>query len=169
MTRGSFWEVGRHARLNVLQPCHQQVQIHSIATMGSCSRFHYHRSLRVQLHPVNSWLCLFFDYATYPTRTTAGSNRIMDREYEPDQTVLHIQSPNLSKTFIQCPLGLLVPEKEVAERNLTRTMASSSSLGLGHPWIHWHVRNLGKERSFSRLGLWIGEGDWVFSDYQRFR
>jgi len=59
----------------------------------------------------------------------------MDREHELNQTVLHIQSPNLSKNFIQCPPGLLVPEKEVAERNLTRTMASSSSLGLGHPWI----------------------------------
>jgi len=86
-------------------------------------------------------------------------SRMMDRGYELDQTVLHIQSPNLSKTFIQCPPRLLVPEKEVGEEILTTTMPSFSSFGLGlkYPCIHLHVRNLGKEWSFE-VGIVDTEG-----------
>ncbi|KIK68459.1 hypothetical protein GYMLUDRAFT_154150 [Collybiopsis luxurians FD-317 M1] len=41
-----------------------------------------------------------------------------------DQTVLHIQSPSLQKTFILCP-----PQ-------------SATELGLKHPWVHIQVRNM---------------------------
>ena len=88
-------------------------------------------------------------------------SRVMDRGYELDQTVLHIQSPNLSKTFIQCPPRLLVPEREAGEGILTTTMPSFSSssfgLGLKYPCIHLHVRNLGKEWSFE-VGIMDTEG-----------
>jgi len=88
-------------------------------------------------------------------------SRMMDRGYELDQTVLHIQSPNLSKTFIQCPPRLLVPEREVGEGTLTTTMPSFSSslfgLGLKYPCIHLHVRNMGKEWSFE-VGIMDTEG-----------
>lgn len=83
-------------------------------------------------------------------------SRMMDRGYELDQTVLHIQSPNLSRTFIQCPPGLLVPEREVGEGVLTTTMPSFG-LGLKYPCIHLHVRNLGKEWSFE-VGIMDTEG-----------
>lgn len=93
--------------------------------------------------------------------TMTTESRMMDRGYELDQTVLHIQSPNLSKTFIQCPPRLLVPEREVGEGTLTTTMPSFSSssfgLGLKYPCIHLHVRNLGKEWSFE-VGIMDTEG-----------
>jgi hypothetical protein len=54
--------------------------------------------------------------------------------YALDQTVLHIQSPSLPKTFIRCPPD----SKEV--------------LGLKHYWVHIQVRNLGKPWSFE-VGL----------------
>ncbi|KAI0087409.1 hypothetical protein BDY19DRAFT_251865 [Irpex rosettiformis] len=47
-----------------------------------------------------------------------------------DQTVLHIQSPTLRSTFIRCPA------------------LTGRNLGLKHPWLHFQVRNLGREWSF---------------------
>ncbi|KAH0826697.1 hypothetical protein J3R83DRAFT_5090 [Lanmaoa asiatica] len=58
--------------------------------------------------------------------------------HELSQTVLHVQSPTLRKTFIQCPPS--VPPQ-----------ASSSGgrvLGLKHAWLHIQVRNLGRDWSF---------------------
>lgn len=49
------------------------------------------------------------------------------------QTVLHIQSPTLRTTFIQCPPSLSVSDK---------------GLGLKHAWLQLQVRNLGREWSF---------------------
>ncbi|KAF5357122.1 hypothetical protein D9756_006477 [Leucocoprinus leucothites] len=66
-----------------------------------------------------------------------------DRGYELDQTVLHIQSPKLPKTYIQCPPNLS-PSSSLPERSSTPT----PSLGLKYPWMHLQVRNLGREWSF---------------------
>lgn len=53
-----------------------------------------------------------------------------DRGYELNQTVVHIQSPTVPKTYIQCPPSL------------------PGDLGIKHPWIHLQVRNIGREWSF---------------------
>ncbi|TRM62237.1 hypothetical protein BD626DRAFT_548630 [Schizophyllum amplum] len=50
------------------------------------------------------------------------------------QTVLHIQSPTLPTTFIQCP-----PQYPFT--------SASRGLGLKHPWAHIQVRDLGREWS----------------------
>ncbi|TFK38054.1 hypothetical protein BDQ12DRAFT_684571 [Crucibulum laeve] len=60
--------------------------------------------------------------------------------YSLDQTVLHIQSPTLPTTYIQCPAA--VPTGSLGARDL----------GIKHPWIHLQVRNLGREWSFE-VGL----------------
>lgn len=54
-----------------------------------------------------------------------------------NQTVLHVQSPTLRKTFIQCPPS--VP---------SHASSSSGVLGLKHTWLHIQVRNLGRDWSF---------------------
>lgn len=70
--------------------------------------------------------------------------------YSLDQSVLHIQSPTLRTTFIQCP-----PTNE----SLRSSVGASGSravrgndLGMKHPWMHIQVRNLGREWSFE-VGL----------------
>jgi hypothetical protein len=50
------------------------------------------------------------------------------------QTVMHVQSPTLTTTYIQCP-------PDIAPR-------SDSELGMKHPWINIQVRNMGREWSF---------------------
>jgi hypothetical protein len=57
--------------------------------------------------------------------------------YELDQTVLHIQSPTIQTTYIQCPK----PEPRVDDK-------SNGALGVRHPWMHLQVRNLGREWAF---------------------
>ncbi|KAJ7599035.1 hypothetical protein C8J56DRAFT_180629 [Mycena floridula] len=47
-----------------------------------------------------------------------------------NQTVLHIQSPTIFTTFIQCP------------------GSSSDDLGLRNPWFHLQARNMGRQWSF---------------------
>ncbi|KAF8556831.1 hypothetical protein OG21DRAFT_1506043 [Imleria badia] len=54
-----------------------------------------------------------------------------------DQTVLHIQSPTLRRTFIQCPPS--VPP---------HASSGGGVLGLKHTWLHIQVRNLGRDWSF---------------------
>lgn len=54
-----------------------------------------------------------------------------------NQTVLHVQSPTLRKTFVQCPP--LVP---------LHAPSSGGELGLKHTWLHIQVRNLGRDWSF---------------------
>ena len=53
------------------------------------------------------------------------------------QNVLHIQSPTLRKTFIQCPPS--VPP---------HASSGGGVLGLKHTWVHIQVRNLGRDWSF---------------------
>ena len=55
--------------------------------------------------------------------------------YELDQTVLHIQSPTIQTTYIQCPKAESRDDK-------------SNVLGVKHPWMHLQVRNLGREWAF---------------------
>lgn len=54
-----------------------------------------------------------------------------------NQTVLHIQSPTLRKTFIQCPPS--VPPHASSDVGV---------LGLKHTWLHIQVRNLSRDWSF---------------------
>ncbi|KAF9007108.1 hypothetical protein BDQ17DRAFT_1423185 [Cyathus striatus] len=60
--------------------------------------------------------------------------------YTLDQTVLHIQSPTLPRTFIQCP--------PVLPTGLSGARGKDQELGIKHPWLHLQVRNLGREWSF---------------------
>ena len=59
------------------------------------------------------------------------------RGHELNQTVLHIQSPTLRKTFIQCPSSV-PPQASPGDK----------VLGLKHAWLHIQVRNLGRDWSF---------------------
>jgi len=66
-------------------------------------------------------------------------------------TVLHIQSPTLTTTFVHSP-----------------PLGSRVSLGLKHPWMHLQVRNMGKEWAFE-IGLTdvLGRGGRVrFATFQ---
>lgn len=58
--------------------------------------------------------------------------------HEINQTVLHVQSPTLRKTFIQCPPS--VPPLQGS--------SGGRVLGLKHTWLHIQVRNLGRYWSF---------------------
>ncbi|KAF7426375.1 hypothetical protein PC9H_008743 [Pleurotus ostreatus] len=71
-----------------------------------------------------------------PLRLTQQEAMLPECGHELQQTVLHIQSPNIPKTFIRCP-----PETSAA-----------TELGLKHPWMHIQARNLGREWSFE-VGL----------------
>lgn len=57
--------------------------------------------------------------------------------HELNQTVLHIQSPTLRETFIQCPPSVPPPGS-----------SGGRALGLKHTWLHIQVRNLGRDWSF---------------------
>lgn len=60
------------------------------------------------------------------------------RGRELEQSVLHIQSPTIPTTYIQCP-------------PITSNFGSSErthGLGIKHPWIHLQIRNLGREWAF---------------------
>lgn len=61
-----------------------------------------------------------------------------------DQTVLHIQSPTLHTTFMQCP--------PISENLADSRVSRGKDLGMKHPWIHIQVRSLGREWSFE-VGL----------------
>ncbi|KAI9569875.1 hypothetical protein HD554DRAFT_2019519 [Boletus coccyginus] len=54
-----------------------------------------------------------------------------------NQTVLHIQSPTLRKTFVRCPPS--VPR---------HASSGGGELGLKHAWLHIQVRDLGRDWSF---------------------
>ncbi len=68
-----------------------------------------------------------------------GADNISERMgYLLTQTVMHIQSPSLMKTYIRCPpLGWA-----------RARMGREGDLGLKHPWIHIQVRNMGRPWSF---------------------
>ncbi|KAJ8082813.1 hypothetical protein PM082_008669 [Marasmius tenuissimus] len=60
--------------------------------------------------------------------TVTGTNEDERERYSLCQTVLHIQSPTLRTTFIQCP-------------------PVSRSLGFKHAWIQFQLRDIGRECS----------------------
>ncbi|KAF5357120.1 hypothetical protein D9756_006479 [Leucocoprinus leucothites] len=62
-----------------------------------------------------------------------------DRGYELDQTILHIQSLKLPKTYIQCLPDLSSPP------SLPGRSFPPLLLGLKYPWMQLQVRNLGQE------------------------
>lgn len=67
--------------------------------------------------------------------------------YSLEQTVLHMQSPTISTTFIQCP-----PTNVSTRTSIGYQAAGSQHLGMKHPWMHIQVCNLGREWSFE-VGL----------------
>ncbi|KAI0282785.1 hypothetical protein BGY98DRAFT_911964 [Russula aff. rugulosa BPL654] len=109
--------------------------------------------------PVDSFTCLLDDAKSTPTppppavlivphpvgadASGDGADNLSERMgYSLTQTVMHIQSPSLTKTYIRCPpLGWA--------RN---RMGREGDLGLKHPWIHIQVLNMGRPWSFE-LGL----------------
>ena len=109
--------------------------------------------------PADSIICLLDDSKSTPTPSPPatlisphlvgvdaggnGSGDVPERMgYSLTQTVLHIQSPSLTKTYLRCP-----PQSWVR----TRT-GREGDLGLKHPWVHIQVRNMGRPWSFE-LGL----------------
>jgi Protein of unknown function (DUF667) len=72
-------------------------------------------------------------------RDDNGSQRM---GYTLTQTVLHLQSPSLTKTYLRCP-----PHGWCRTR-----LGREGDLGLKHPWVHIQVRNMGRPWSFE-LGL----------------
>jgi hypothetical protein len=78
-----------------------------------------------------------------PDNSGDGEDESSERMgYSLTQTVMHLQSPSPTKTYIRCP-----------PRGWTRArMGREGDLGLKHPWIHLQVRNMGRPWSFE-LGL----------------
>lgn len=100
--------------------------------------------------PADSFICLLEDSKSTPAppfpaalisphpvgvdTSGDGSDSIPERMgHSLTQTVLHIQSPSLTKTYLRCP-------------------GREGDLGLKHPWVHIQVRNMGRPWSFE-LGL----------------
>ncbi|KAH9478700.1 hypothetical protein JR316_0009158 [Psilocybe cubensis] len=63
-----------------------------------------------------------------------------DHGVQLDQTVLHIQSPTIRTTYIQCP-PILAPYGDIGKHD------RPGGLGIRHPWMHLQVRNLAREWS----------------------
>ncbi|KAI0346404.1 hypothetical protein BDW22DRAFT_754877 [Trametopsis cervina] len=89
--------------------------------------------------PADSFICLLNDASSAPQPPTPAMlispPNILTRDeegegYSLDQTVLHIQSPTMRKTYIRCP------------------SSSGVNLGLQLSWLHLQVRDLGREWSF---------------------
>jgi len=109
--------------------------------------------------PADSFICFLDDSKSTPTppppatlisphpvgadTSGDGSEDVPERMgYTLTQTVLHVQSPCLTKTYLRCP-----PHDWVRTR-----MDREGDLGLKHPWVHIQVRNMGRPWSFE-LGL----------------
>ena len=109
--------------------------------------------------PADSFICFLDDSKSTPTppppatlisphpvgadASGDGSEDVPERMgYTLTQTVLHVQSPCLTKTYLRCP-----PHDWVRTR-----MGREGDLGLKHPWVHIQVRNMGRPWSFD-LGL----------------
>ncbi|KAF8960366.1 hypothetical protein BDZ97DRAFT_1665912 [Flammula alnicola] len=73
-----------------------------------------------------------------PTLDDKEDDDSQNKGYQLDQTVLHIQSPTIRATYIQCPP--ITPTFGVRDR--------SGGLGIKHPWMHLQVRNLSREWAF---------------------
>ncbi|KAH7887000.1 hypothetical protein F5I97DRAFT_1090446 [Phlebopus sp. FC_14] len=96
--------------------------------------------------PSDSFVHLLNDITSHPAPPAPASLISLPNIYrdenaatgtgrELDQTVLHIQSPTLRTTFIQCPPSPYPP-------------SGGMDLGLRHTWLHIQVRNLGREWTF---------------------
>lgn len=96
------------------------------------------------LHDARSGLLSAPMHTKIPLLSTAGGASD-SQGHQLDQTVLHIQSPDLRRTYIQTPPNANTP------RGSSPT-SGQGSLGIRHPWIHLQVRNLGKDWSFE-VGL----------------
>ena len=109
--------------------------------------------------PADSFICFLDDSKSTPTppppavlisphpigpdTSGDGEDEFPERMgYSLTQTVMHIQSPSLTKTYIRCP-----PPDWARAR-----VGREGDLGLKHPWIHFQVRNIGRPWSFE-LGL----------------
>ena len=98
----------------------------------------------------DSFICLLNDATSQPTPPTPQTlitatgfeeqhETAPSPNYTLDQTVLHIQSPTLRTTYIRCPPAVpAAPGRASSNRHL----------GLKHPWIHFQVRNMGREWAF---------------------
>lgn len=106
--------------------------------------------------PSDSLICILNDSTSSPrpppptTLISPSSLRGDDAEdddsnldYTLDQSVLHIQSPTLRTTYIRCP-----PLGWSAGTHASTASARSHDVGLKHPWLHFQVRNLGREWTF---------------------
>lgn len=129
---------------------HQPPLVSLFSSTGSIplSLFSTHTDLAL---PSDSFIHLLDDATSLPTLaapTSIISPAPLHSESHPPeqsgkigyllgQTVLHIQSPTLTSTFIQCP-------------PVTRSAGSGARerLTLKHPWMCMQVRNLGREWSF---------------------
>jgi len=80
-----------------------------------------------------------------PSMTDRDNDDTGSSGYSLNQTVLQIQSPTIRTTYIQCP-----PVDTPYQSN--RSSATSTDLGIKHPWMHVQVRNMGREWSFE-VGL----------------
>ncbi|KAF9801811.1 hypothetical protein IEO21_10036 [Rhodonia placenta] len=95
--------------------------------------------------PSDSFICFCNDATSLPhprlpaTLVSPSTNEQGAPDYALQQTVLHIQSPTLRTTFIRCP-----PFRDAN--------GPSGHLGMKHPWIHFQVRNMGREFSLE-IGL----------------
>lgn len=99
-------------------------------------------------HAPDSLVILISDQTSLPiTPSDPGIDLIKpvssdDQDVRDDScahTVLQIQSPVLTSTYIRCPPP---PAPD------TRTSKAKSSLGIKLPWIHLQVRNLARDFSF---------------------
>ncbi|KAI0631035.1 hypothetical protein C8Q77DRAFT_179077 [Trametes polyzona] len=102
--------------------------------------------------PTDSLICLLNDATSEPKPPTP--KKLIDLsedsdEASPDyplgQTVLHIQSPTIRKTYIRSPPAVVGHGSGAAP-------STGKHLGLKHPWIHLQVRNLHREWAFE-VGL----------------
>ncbi|KAH9976227.1 hypothetical protein BGW80DRAFT_1292088 [Lactifluus volemus] len=98
--------------------------------------------------PADSFACLLDDsestpapsapavlISPHPVWADSGDGRDDSSQrmgYTLTQTVLQIQSPSLTKTYLRCP-----------PRGSCRTrLGREGDLGLKHPWVHIQVRNM---------------------------
>ncbi|KII87845.1 hypothetical protein PLICRDRAFT_42358 [Plicaturopsis crispa FD-325 SS-3] len=87
--------------------------------------------------PLDSFIHLLHDTSSEPLPPSpAVLTSLPPGGHTLDQRVLHIQSPTLPSTYIQCPARY----------------GKGRDLGMKHPWIHIQMRDIGREWSFE-VGL----------------
>ncbi|KAI0302406.1 hypothetical protein B0F90DRAFT_1911626 [Multifurca ochricompacta] len=102
--------------------------------------------------PLHSFACFLDDSKSTPAPPTpaelisshpiGADNNSQRMGYALTQTVLHLQSPSLTRAYIRCP-----------PHDWGRScIGREGDLGLKHPWVHIQVRNMGRPWSFE-LGL----------------